>query len=99
MVMKNKLRESDIETYLVQQWECAGGEVRKVKWIGRHSAPDRMLLAPNGIIIFVELKKPHEVVTAKQKREHARLTAVGQKVYVINSLRNVDYLIEKTFPI
>lgn len=38
--------ESEIETYLVERVKAAGGEVRKVKWIGRHGAPDRLVLLP-----------------------------------------------------
>ena len=39
-------RESHIEAYLVKCAKAAGGEVRKVKWIGRSGAPDRLLMLP-----------------------------------------------------
>jgi hypothetical protein len=39
-------RESVIEKYLVQQVKALGGEVRKVKWIGRRGAPDRIVMLP-----------------------------------------------------
>lgn len=42
--MKRPLRESDIEKYLVKQVKAAGGEVRKVQWIGRSGAPDRLVM-------------------------------------------------------
>lgn len=38
------IRERDVERYLVAQVKAAGGEVRKVKWIGRRGAPDRVIL-------------------------------------------------------
>ncbi len=41
-----KLKESDIEQYLVDRVKSLGGEVRKVKWIGRRSAPDRLVMLP-----------------------------------------------------
>lgn len=40
------MRESDIEQYLVKRVKAMGGEVRKVKWIGRAKAPDRVVMLP-----------------------------------------------------
>lgn len=40
------LRERDIEDYLVKRVKSRGGEVRKLKWIGRKSAPDRVVMLP-----------------------------------------------------
>lgn len=44
--MKRPLLERDIEKRLVQRAKELGGEVRKVKWIGRSGAPDRLLMLP-----------------------------------------------------
>jgi hypothetical protein len=60
-------RESQIETRLVQRVKAAGGEVRKVKWIGRNSAPDRLVMLPNRAMFTVEdvarwFKVPMEIV-------------------------------------
>ena len=67
------MREKDIEAYLVKSIKALGGEVRKVKWIGRNSAPDRLVMLPvqNGIgtglwqdtTIWVELKNPETILT------------------------------------
>lgn len=38
------MRESDIEKYLVKRVKELGGEVRKVKWVGRQGAPDRLVM-------------------------------------------------------
>ena len=38
--------ERDIEDYLVKRVNELGGEVRKVKWVGRRSAPDRLVMLP-----------------------------------------------------
>jgi len=38
--------ESNVEDYLVKRVTALGGEVRKVKWIGRKSAPDRLVMLP-----------------------------------------------------
>lgn len=40
------MRESKIEAYFVRRAKELGGEVRKVQWIGRNAAPDRVLMLP-----------------------------------------------------
>lgn len=40
------MRESKIEAYLVERVKALGGEVRKVNWIGRRGAPDRLVMLP-----------------------------------------------------
>lgn len=51
------MRESQIEKYLVERVTALGGEVRKVKWIGRRGAPDRLVMLPipdeqEGLAVF-----------------------------------------------
>lgn len=41
------MRESVIEKHLVDAVKALGGEVRKVKWIGRRGAPDRLVMLPD----------------------------------------------------
>ena len=38
------MRESSIEDYLVRRVKELGGECRKVQWIGRKGAPDRVVM-------------------------------------------------------
>lgn len=71
-MVERKLRESDIEARLVARVKALGGEVRKVQWIGRAGAPDRLVMLPwlnrwNGVndyydtppqTIWVEVKAP-----------------------------------------
>lgn len=40
------MRESVVESHLVQRVKQAGGEIRKVQWIGRRGAPDRVVMMP-----------------------------------------------------
>lgn len=97
------MRESDIEKYLVKRVKELGGEIRKVKWIGRQGAPDRLVMLPEvevgrfGDAIWVELKAPGKAATfpadaheRKQAREHKRMRAMGQRVEVVDSLEGVD---------
>lgn len=56
------MRERDIEAYLVRRVRALGGEVRKVKWIGRRGAPDRVVMLPaNTVTVRTHLggTRPH----------------------------------------
>lgn len=41
------MREAAIEAYLVKRVKSMGGEVRKVAWVGRRGAPDRLVMLPS----------------------------------------------------
>lgn len=82
-------RERDIERYLVVRAQELGGEVRKVKWIGRKHAPDRLVLLP-GRSIWAEVKASGKLATPGQRREHDRMRALGQCVSVVDSFDRVD---------
>ena len=86
------MRESTIENYLVERVKAMGGEVRKVKWIGRHGAPDRLAMLP-GKTLWVELKAPGEKAKPHQVREHERMRRMGQCVVVIDSIEGVEELL------
>ena len=84
------MRESTIEKYLVQQVKAVGGEVRKVAWIGRRGAPDRVVMLPNGATLWVELKAPGVKPDPHQLREHERMRDMGQQVVVVDSIKDAD---------
>lgn len=86
------MRENQIEKYLVKCVTELGGEVRKVKWIGRRGAPDRFVMLPS-LSVWVELKAPDGKIRSYQAREHERLRKFGNRVEVIDSLEKVDNLI------
>lgn len=46
------MRERDIEKQLVKRVKELGGEVRKVQWAGRNSAPDRIVMLPLDRAVF-----------------------------------------------
>lgn len=94
------MRESVIEKHLVKCVNFLGGEVRKVQWLGRRGAPDRLVMLPsiiNGSVtdrtVWVELKAPGVKPEAYQLREHARMRAMGQCVVVIDSIEGVEELL------
>lgn len=97
-------RESEIEAYLVKRVNALGGEVRKVKWIGRRGAPDRLVMLPERdtqyygadcpitppTTMWIELKAPGEKAKPHQVREHERMHKMGQRVEVVDSFERVD---------
>lgn len=102
------MRERDIERHLIKRVRELGGEVRKVQWIGRRGAPDRLVMLParrlantidcawcnpKGVAIWVELKAPGVKPEPHQAREHARMQAMGQRVAVIDSIEGVEGLL------
>lgn len=93
------MRERDIERHLVRRAKERGGEVRKVQWIGRRGAPDRLVMLPveptdrYDRTIWVELKAPGVKPEPHQLREHDRMRRMGQRVEVIDSLEGVEELL------
>ena len=101
------MRESQIENYLKRKALASGFEVRKVAWVNRKSAPDRVLFVkartlaksidcawcnPKGRTIWIELKAPGKKPRPDQLREHTRMREAGQDVRVIDSIEGVDAL-------
>lgn len=82
--------ERDIEQYLTTRVHALGGEVRKVKWIGRRHAPDRLLLLPDRRAFWVECKAPGAKPRPGQVREHERMRRFGERVEVVDSLERVN---------
>lgn len=98
--------EGKVEDYFVKQCEASGALVRKLAYIGRRGAPDRMVIwgerymagdwLPSPLEIdFVELKAPGQKPDPHQEREHERLRALGCNVFVIDSKEAVDRYIAK----
>lgn len=88
------MRESQIESYLINQVELNGGLHRKLSWIGRNSAPDQFVLI-GGAVYLIEVKRIGAEATDAQKREHKRLSSGGVNVRVIDSPTSVDTLIKQ----
>ena len=86
--------ERDIEGYLLNRIRLLKGEIRKVRWIGRRFAPDRMAWIPGWAFPkMIELKAPGKVPTDGQTREHARLRKMNIEVFVIDSFEEIDRLL------
>lgn len=87
------VRESKIEAYLVKRVKAMGGEVRKVAFIRRRGAPDRIVFFPFSVVIWIELKATGEKAKPHQVREHERMRRMGQRIEVVDSLERVEELL------
>lgn len=87
------MREREVETYGVQQFRGKlRAEVRKVRWLDRVGAPDRLVMF-DGNAWFVEFKSSKGKLRPEQKREIRRLLDAGMTVFVIDSKEEVDRII------
>jgi hypothetical protein len=91
------VRESGIEEYFVEQANARGCLVRKAAWVGRKGCPDRVVMFPDGRIIWVEVKAeglaakfPSNAHERQQHREHERMRRRGQRVEIVDSFERVD---------
>lgn len=79
------MRESVIEEAVVRIAEDNNWLFRKLRWIGRRGAPDRLFMR-KGVALFVELKADGEEPTIQQKREHKRMRDHGMRVEIIDRI-------------
>lgn len=84
--------EDRIDAHLHTWAKSVGAEFRKVRWIGRRGAPDRVIIAPGGRTIWVETKAPGKIAAPHQAREIARFKALGHDVRVISTVDEIAAL-------
>ncbi len=80
------MRESDIEKILVREVKKLGG--RAYKWVspGNDGVPDRIVIFPDKIPIFVELKTDTGKLSALQNVQIKKLEGLGQAVEVVRGI-------------
>lgn len=89
-MLKHKDSEKDIEKTLCRKVKDIGGHALKFTSGIETGYPDRIVLLPNVIVIFVELKSQGEKPRKLQTIRHDELRALGFAVVVIDSLAKVD---------
>jgi hypothetical protein len=79
------VRESSIEHRVCERARENGWLVRKLAWIGRRGAPDRLFMK-GGVAIFVEFKQSKKKAAAHQNQEHVKMRAAGMYVLIIDNV-------------
>lgn len=90
--------EKQTERFLRDEVKRLGG--KSYKWVSPNCSgvPDRIVIAPNGHIFFVELKSEGRTSTALQKHRQNELRALGCTVYTdIDTKAKVREMIEHEF--
>ena len=77
--------EKDVEKALRLHCKKQGVICYKFTSPGHTGVPDRILIFPDGGIVFVEVKAPEKVPTGNQIREIKRLKEQGAEVFVIDT--------------
>jgi hypothetical protein len=89
-----KVSEVTVENYLKTEIEKRGGMCIKFPPLFFAGFPDRIVLLPNELIAFVELKAPGKKPSTIQGRVHAKLRKLGFLVFVVDSFGAVDTFLE-----
>lgn len=89
-------RETSIETHLRKSVKAAGGYCVKLNPLGMVGIPDRLVLLPGGVVVFVECKKPKGgVIAPLQARWKAELERLGFRHKYVFTREDVDRLMEE----
>lgn len=77
------MRESTVEAALVRECRLRGFCCLKLT-PSTPGVPDRLIVAPGGVHVFVEVKAPGRSPRAAQRRWHERLADMGHRVCVVD---------------
>lgn len=84
------MREKAVEEYLRKRVRAAGGLAYKFTSPGNAGVPDRIVMLPGGMVVFIELKAPGKKPSPLQEVQHMRIVNTGCRVYVADSKEAVD---------
>ena len=89
------MREKQIEQKLTLMVKSAGGIAPKFVSSGYAGMPDRLVLLPNGVFAFAELKAPGMHPRALQVARHEMLRRLGFRVYVIDGIEQIGGMLDE----
>ena len=87
--------EKDIEKLFRDEIKKAGGKAYKFTSPGNDGVPDRIVMLPDGRIVFVELKTDTGKLSKLQELQCRQIAELGQTVRVLHGLAEVrDFFLE-----
>ena len=94
------MRETRVEAALVKAVKKRNGLALKFVSPGFSGVPDRLILAKNGlnnhgVAAFVECKAPGKKMRALQEKRKAQLEALGFQVFCLDSLEEVEDIVDQ----
>lgn len=91
------MTEAQIEQKLGKQIKNKGGLYYKFVSPGSTGVPDRVVIAPGGKVIFIELKTESGKLSTMQAIQISRLKAVGADVRVVCGVEQAKAFVEEVF--
>ncbi len=86
--------EKQIEQAFARAVKARGGIALKLNPLGMSGIPDRMVLLPNGICFFVELKAPGQKPRPLQIRRMEQLEKLGFRCFVLDNKKQIEEVLE-----
>lgn len=84
------MSEKMIEKRLVEEVKRLDGLIYKFNSQANNGVPDRLIVFPNNLIFFVELKKPRGGITSKvQEYQLEKLKEKGCITFIISNITEV----------
>lgn len=85
------MKESDVESYLVESVEKLGGQCMKA---GQNGWPDQVVILPHSFLIWVEVKRPGGKRRKSQIQRVHDLKQLGQHAVFIDHPAKVDAMLK-----
>lgn len=89
------MREKDIERKLRLAVASVGGKAPKWVSPGNRGVPDRLIILPGGVTVYVETKAPGKPLEPLQEKWAKTLRQMGHRVYKIDSEADIDNFIRE----
>ena len=89
-----EVSEKAIERYLVDEVKKLGGVCLKYSNQNMAGYPDRLILLPGAITIWVELKSKGKHTTARQDIRLRTLNKLGYDTYICDNKEAIDKIIK-----
>jgi len=94
---KKKPKEVTLESKLVHEVEKRGGLCWKFTSPGTAGVPDRIVVAPDGKVVFVEMKAPNGKLQPIQQKRARELMERGAKWYLLKSNQDIQLFLQEIF--
>lgn len=86
--------EKQIEQSLIKAVKNMGGIAPKFVSPGFDGMPDRIVLLPYGVMVFVEVKAPGKKPRPLQVSRHGMLRRLGFKVYILDDMDQIGGILD-----
>lgn len=90
-----KMLEKEVEKFLVREVKKIGGVSFKFISPGNAGVPDRIVMLPNGKVVFVELKTDKGKLTKLQEVQIKKISNLGADARVLRGIEGVKEFINE----